>query len=173
MSEVEIYKGMIKKMKLSDNKPYLKKIEENSKYLLNSKLISDTEWEEYQTLKKQVKMADYITNLQQENEQLRTQVNTYENPDDLTLFYMWLDEKAKDKMRHMENEIIQLKQFNQMLTEMGEDYKSRCEKANNFIEENWISYKDSKDFKEFDEVLEVFIKEINELYNILNGRSDE
>lgn len=57
MSELEIYKGMMKNMKLSDNTPYLKKIEENSKYLLNSKLISDTEWEEYQTLKKQVKMA--------------------------------------------------------------------------------------------------------------------
>lgn len=52
----------------------------------------------------------YITNLQQkveqlekENEQLRTQVNTYENPDDLTLFYMWLDEQAKDKIKQLEN----------------------------------------------------------------------
>lgn len=56
------------------------------------------------------KIIDYITNLQQkveqlekENEQLRTQVNTYENPDDLTLFYMWLDEKAKDKIKQLEN----------------------------------------------------------------------
>lgn len=57
MSELEIYKGMVNKMRLSDNTPYIKKIEENSKHLLNSKLISDTEWEEYQTLKKQVKMA--------------------------------------------------------------------------------------------------------------------
>ena len=56
------------------------------------------------------KIIDYIINLQQkveqlekENEQLRTQVNTYENPDDLTLFYMWLDEKAKDKIKQLEN----------------------------------------------------------------------
>ena len=56
------------------------------------------------------KILNYITSLQQkveqlekENEQLRTQVNTYENPDDLTLFYMWLDEKAKDKIKQLEN----------------------------------------------------------------------
>ena len=56
------------------------------------------------------KILSYITSLQQkveqlekENEQLRTQVNTYENPDDLTLFYMWLDEKAKDKIKQLEN----------------------------------------------------------------------
>lgn len=55
-------------------------------------------------------LLDYITNLQQkveqlekENEHLRTQVNAYENPNDLTLFYMWLDEKAKDKIKQLEN----------------------------------------------------------------------
>lgn len=47
-------------------------------HLLNSKLITDEEWEEYQDLKGRVRM--------------------YEDPDDFTLFYMWLDEKAKDKM---------------------------------------------------------------------------
>lgn len=49
-------------------------------------------------------LLDYITNLQQENEHLRTQVNTYENPDDYTLFYMWLDAKAKDKMKQLQEE---------------------------------------------------------------------
>ena len=44
-----------------------------------------------------------VEQLEKENEQLRTQVNTYENPDDLTLFYMWLDEKAKDKIKQLEN----------------------------------------------------------------------
>lgn len=42
-------------------------------------------------------IKNYITNLQQKVEQ-------YENPDDLTLFYMWLDEKAKDKMKKLQQE---------------------------------------------------------------------
>lgn len=36
-------------------------------------------------------------------EQLEKKIDQYENPDDLTLFYMWLDEKAKDKMKQLEN----------------------------------------------------------------------
>lgn len=43
-------------------------------------------------------LLDYISNLQQKVEQ-------YENPDDLTLFYMWLDEKAKDKMKKLQQRI--------------------------------------------------------------------
>ena len=41
--------------------------------------------------------------LQQENQQLKDRINQYENPDDLTLFYMWLDEKAKDKIKELRN----------------------------------------------------------------------
>lgn len=68
-------------------------------------------------IKSQMKsdVIKYITNLEQENEHLRAQVNTYENPDDYTLFYMWLDAKAKDKMKQLQEE--------------KEDYKSRYEKA--------------------------------------------
>lgn len=47
-------------------------------------------------------LLNYITNLQQKVEQ-------YENPDDLTLFYMWLDEKAKDKMKELQKENERLK----------------------------------------------------------------
>ena len=78
------------------------------------------------------KLTDYITNLQQKVEQ-------YENPDDLTLFYMWLDTKAKDKMKQLENEVMMLRQQNTMITTLGEDYKSRCEKAIEYIKE-WQSF---------------------------------
>ena len=69
------------------------------KYTANFMSIND---------RKAKQLLDYITNLQQKIEQ-------YENPDDMTLFYMWLDVKAKDKMKELEQE--------------NEDYKSRCEKA--------------------------------------------
>lgn len=53
------------------------------------------------------------------------------------------------------------------------DYKSRCEKGIEYIEDNWITYEDSKQFTAFDESLPVFIKEINELLNILQNGSDD
>ena len=46
-------------------------------------------------------LLDYITNLQEK-------VNQYENPDDMTLFYMWLDEKAKDKIKHLQEKMVLL-----------------------------------------------------------------
>lgn len=49
-------------------------------------------------------IIDYITNLQEK-------VNQYENPDDLTLFYMWLDVKAKDKMKQLQEENERLKEL--------------------------------------------------------------
>ena len=46
-------------------------------------------------------LLDYITNLQE-------RINNYENPEDLTLFYMWLDEKAKDKLKGLQQRIDKL-----------------------------------------------------------------
>lgn len=59
------------------------------------------------------KMANYITNLQQKVEQ-------YENPEDLTLFYMWIDEKAKDKMKELQQE-------NERLKDELEWWKQQCD----------------------------------------------
>lgn len=59
------------------------------KHLLNSKLITNDQWDEYQDLKEKIKM--------------------YEDPDDLTLFYMWLDERAKDKLKKLEEENMRLR----------------------------------------------------------------
>ena len=49
------------------------------------------------------KIKNCFTNLQQK-------VDQYENPDDMTLFYMWLDEKAKDKIKKLQQENKKLKE---------------------------------------------------------------
>ena len=49
-----------------------------------------------------------------------------------------------------------------------EAYENMRKEAIKLIEDNWITYEDSKQFTEFDESLFVFIKEINHLLNILN-----
>lgn len=48
-------------------------------------------------------LLSYIEQLQTTAKDCKQKLDQYENPDDLTLFYMWLDEKAKDKMKQLEN----------------------------------------------------------------------
>lgn len=43
--------------------------------------------------------------LLQENKELQEKINTYENPEDLTLMFMYCDEKAKDKIKELQNKI--------------------------------------------------------------------
>lgn len=46
-------------------------------------------------------LLDYIN-------QLETKINTYENPEDMTLMFMWCDEKAKDKIKELKQKVNQL-----------------------------------------------------------------
>ena len=108
-------------------------------------------FENVETKEKVFKFKDYITNLQQKVEQ-------YENPDDMTLFYMWLDEKAKDKMKQLQEERNMFKESFETMTknyfELQQEllskklnvkdieykekmlYKSRIDKAIEYIEEH-------------------------------------
>ena len=82
-------------------------------------------------------LLDYITNLQEK-------ANQYENPDDLTLFYMWLDVKAKDKMKELEdnlysanqvvNELLDVKEENERLKELCDKY----EEEHNTTFQEWL-----------------------------------
>lgn len=95
--------------------------------------------------------------------ELQQKIKQYEDPDDLTLFYMWLDTKAKDKMKQLESEIIMLKQQNQIVAKLGDDYKSRCEKAIEYIKEHQGK----------DEFLNLNEWQTRDLLNILNGGDKE
>lgn len=83
---------------------------------------------------------------------LEQKINQYENPDDLTLFYMWLDEKAKDKMKELQQ---------------------RIDKAIEYIESHWIEYEEAKYIKMNWDELEIPIEEIKELLEILKGGNNE
>lgn len=41
----------------------------------------------------------------EENRRLKDKINTYEDPEDLTLMFMYCDEKAKDKIKQLKEEI--------------------------------------------------------------------
>ena len=62
-----------------------------------------------------IKDMDKMSVYQIENErlkekvnQLETKINTYENPEDMTLMFMWCDEKAKDKIKELKQKVNQL-----------------------------------------------------------------
>ena len=68
-------------------------------------------------LENQKLKADYGTKvqierdmLQQENKELKDKLKTYEDPEDLTLMFMYCDEKAKDKIKELEEENFNLRE---------------------------------------------------------------
>ena len=64
--------------------------------------------------------------------------------------------------------IVELELENENQRKQLETYKNVIKEAIKLIEDNWITYEDSKQFIDFNESLPVFIKEINDLLKILN-----
>ena len=120
------------------------------------------------TERERIKLLDHITNLQEK-------VNQYENPDDMTLFYMWLDEKAKDKMKQLQEEYEKEHYLVDKLTrqlndeyknteyqcKQKEDYKSRIDKAIEYIN------------KQEDYFVNYPLIDRKHILNILNGGDEE
>ncbi len=90
-----------------------------------------------------IEVTNYIDLLEQENQQLKEQIKQYENPEDLTLMFMYCDERSKDKIRQLEN---QLKQRDGFIDELEEfiynksrmqapDYKHREFEGRNDLNE--------------------------------------
>ena len=52
-----------------------------------------------------------IVEIQQEIQQLKDKINTYENPEDLTLMFMYCDEKAKDKIKQLKEIIKEVREY--------------------------------------------------------------
>lgn len=118
------------------------------------------------------KMANYITNLQQKVEQ-------YENPEDLTLFYMWLDEKAKEKMKELQQEIQRKDAYIKYLQEYNPKYykgekfygdESRIDKAIEYIEKE---YQDNIIITDYADNPITPQELYGELLDILEGDSNE
>lgn len=119
-------------------------------------------------------LLNYITNLQEENKDLKEKVDQYENPDDYTLFYMWLDTRAKDKMKQMEHEVMSLKQHNAMITKLSENIKDENQKLVKVIDElekhicsEWYCFdNESVEFEVAKDIL-------NKLTELKGGNNDE
>ena len=49
-----------------------------------------------------------------ENQKLKAKIKTYEDPEDLTLMFMYCDEKAKDKINELKKELEEYKKLNNL-----------------------------------------------------------
>ena len=74
-------------------------------------------------------LLDANERLYQENQRLKEKINTYENPEDLTLMFMYCDEKAKDKIKQLKEKVDYLKnkcenkdKWCQLIADIGYDY---------------------------------------------------
>ena len=107
-------------------------------------------------------------------EQLEKKVDQYVNPDDLTLFYMWLDTKAKDKMKQLETEI---KEANESVTWWQNRYEAVV-KQNDDNHKKVVKLENNRD-KAIEEIkylisnCDISDYQGKKLENILKGDSDE
>lgn len=65
-------------------------------------IILDSDYKEMENLR------DTIADLAKQNRELQERINSYENPEDLTLMFMYCNEKAKDKIKELQNKIDKL-----------------------------------------------------------------
>lgn len=52
-----------------------------------------------------------MKDLKEENKQLKEKIDMYENPEDLTLMFMYCDEKAKDKIKHLTSVLKETREY--------------------------------------------------------------
>ena len=119
-------------------------------------------------------LIDYITNLQQENEELKLELSGYREA-------ILRDDKLLGLQETIDFQDKWVEYYKDFISENNiKDYKSRCKKAVEYIKENCITSDSWKDlgFCNFVPTGEITYKQlcknkIRELLNILNGRSDE
>lgn len=60
---------------------------------------------------KTIDCINAINEQQEEIERLNKKIEQYENPEDMTLMFMWCDEKAKDEIKRLNNIIKEVREY--------------------------------------------------------------
>lgn len=77
---------------------------------------------------------DNTMGLIEENQELKAKIRTYEDPDDLTLMFMYCDEKAKDKIKTLKKQIEELKDKIERIREIVENSDWRLDDVHDLID---------------------------------------
>ena len=71
-------------------------------------------------------IIETLEKIQNENKQLKEKINDYENPDDMTLMFMWCDEKAKDKIKNLQKALLDIKEYIGQHIYYDDDLEQEC-----------------------------------------------
>lgn len=93
-------------------------------------------------------MNNDYDNLKKENQQLKEQLNKYTDPKDLTLMFMYCDEKAKDKIKCLEQE--------------NKKYKEVINKLSKSIDGHYDGFTTINEFGACNDIIE-FLLEIKDI----------
>lgn len=109
------------------------------------------------TKKEYEDMCNANMKLSLENQQLKEKLNKYEDPEDLTLMFMYCDEKTKDKIKNLEKQLEYLRSgeyLNQYeFIKYLEDEIHSCEAVSDLL------FNSNKEMKVYEEILQKY-KEI-------------
>lgn len=122
-----------------------------------------------------------LENQMQQDEivKLRKIINTYEDPEDLTLMYMWCNEKAKDKIKQLEKcycnrsdcsgRIKDSRKYDSVVQQLDK-YKEVIEEVREYVDNNTEFEHDGDDYgyTEWVNIKPQNIVFINELLQILD-----
>lgn len=81
---------------------------------------------------KNLELIEELNEREEEIERLKKKIKQYEEPEDMTLMYMWCDEKAKDEIKRLNNIInelnVELKRYKSIvfLCEKVKDSDKEC-----------------------------------------------
>lgn len=90
-------------------------------------------------------IIQFIDNLLEENQELKEKIETYEDPEDLTLMFMYCDEKAKDKIRELKKQLEEIDYTvipNCEIKQVIDKYKNQQKEFIDWLEENWNTTQD-------------------------------
>ena len=124
--------------------------------------IETTEKVEYEDLlKNYYEKMEIIEEQDKEIERLNKKIEQYENPEDMTLMFMWCDEKAKDEIKRLNNIIKGLDNTIENLEEVVEHKENIIKEVREYIENKLWNYFDERNIylKVRDEFLEILDKE--------------
>ncbi len=86
-----------------------------------------------------IRQDEEIRKLEKENQELKKQLDKYENPEDMTLMMMWCTEKVKDENEKLKKQLHEASLTIQEMTEQDIECPSNCEKLRQLkkqVEEN-------------------------------------
>ena len=99
--------------------------------------------------------------LRQENKQLKEKINVYENPEDLTLMFMYCDLKAKDKIKQLKEKYIAIEKERRTFLKHLDNVEQQRDLYKEVIEE----------VREYIENDMPYLQEVDNEYEDVNGNT--